>query len=180
MSITPTFTVRSGIGKSRNVTPTSSNNFSSRTSSKASLSASAQVQERNKQLLHMKEQFLALKQQFKEEQMKDNERIMILERQLRQEIKKTQELEDKLAELKSMNIGKNISGSARVVENIWNIMLSYRDQIRNGAIEKMKKDEQNATKKSISYAARTTKTNYDNDDDSDLEYSVLRKKVNFK
>ena len=125
----------------------------------------------------MKEQFLALKQQFKEEQMKDNEKIMILERQLRQEIKKTQELEDKLTELKNKNIGKNISGSARVVENIWNIMTSYRDQIRKGVIEK--KEEQISSNKNKSYAARST-ANYDNDDDSDLEYSVLRKKVSFK
>ena len=179
MNITPTFTVGSGIGRSKNTTPSSLSSSSSYKSPARSLSqssASAQVQERNKQLIHMKEQFLSLKQQFKEEQMQDNEKIMILERQLRQEIKKTQELEEELTELKNRNIGKTITGSARVVENIWNIMTSYREQIRNGALEQKETKQEN---RQNDYRRKVT-VNYDNDEDSDMEYSILHKRVSFK
>ena len=134
---TPTFSISNGIIRSREQ---SQNSPSIRPSSSS-------IQERNKQLILMKEQFLALKQQYKEDQIKDNEKIMALERQLRAEMKKTEELERRLAELKSKSCCSKTKGSVRVVERIWDIMTTYREQIRNGALNPSKQQNKNDEKR---------------------------------
>lgn len=139
MSVTPTFTLQSGIGSYKG-TPKSPTTVFTYTSS------ANQVKAQNEQLVQLKEQYLRLKAQYAQETKENNARIMSLERQLRNEQQILEQKEKELAQLRSKSGISHKAGSIQAVEKIWDIMNNFREKIKKGALQQQPNED---TKKCV-------------------------------
>jgi tRNA nucleotidyltransferase/poly(A) polymerase len=101
------------------------------------------VRKQNEQLSQLKDQYLRLHEQLKEEQKESSAKLLNLQREFRAEQKQVEELEDEIAAL--IRMGQNRtgerSGSMQAVEQIWQLMQEYREAVQPTAARGRKEEE---------------------------------------
>jgi hypothetical protein len=95
------------------------------------LPAHERVRKQNEQLAQLKEQYLQLREQFKAEQKESSAKLLELQREIRAEQKRVEELEDQLgSHARTEESTENQSaGAMEAIEHIWQLMQEYRDAV---------------------------------------------------
>jgi hypothetical protein len=93
------------------------------------------VRKQSEQLAQLKEQYLRLREQFREEQKESSAKLLDLQRELRAEQRRVEELEDEIGRLaRTGDSGAGgRPGSVEAIEEIWQLMQAYRDAARPSA-----------------------------------------------
>jgi hypothetical protein len=99
------------------------------------------VRRQNEQLSQLKEQYLRLHEQFKEEQKDSSAKLLDLQRELRSEQKRVEEFEDEIGALARAGQSSSGSRSIEAVEQIWRLMQEYRDAVHPGGARGRKEEE---------------------------------------
>jgi hypothetical protein len=130
----PSFAVHSGIGKfqlgaakSRLHVPRCEESVESQQIPPQEL-----IKKQNEQLHHLKEQFLRLRSQYEQERNDCTPKLLDLQRQLRIEQKIVEDLEQKIAEVSQQyhqEVARGRNGCSAVVEQIWQLMQRYRENL---------------------------------------------------
>jgi chromosome segregation ATPase len=109
------------------------------------------IRKQNDQLAQLKEQYVRLREQFKEEQRESSAKLLDLQREIRAEQKRVEELEDEIRSISTTgeSSGGRCSGSMEAVEQIWQLMQEYHDSVHPG-VGRAGKQEKSEFKRTVS------------------------------
>lgn len=143
---TPTFTVSNGIGRyqfSQVKAPAQAP--AARCDAVVEQSAHDVVKQQNAQLAQLKDQYMKLHVQLHQEEKECSMKLLNLQRELRAEQKRVEELEAEIGNLTRCQNDQGIGiGSSAVLERIWSVLQTYRERIRRMPQVQVKQDPRRA------------------------------------
>jgi chromosome segregation ATPase len=84
------------------------------------------IRDQNNQLTELKDQYLRLREQLQREQTEATAKLLELQRQVREEQRRAEEVEDEIVARKRMLRERHESRSVEAIEEIWQVLQAYR------------------------------------------------------